>query len=444
MLHPGPDWSEQDPIAVRESALQCLNKVCYDCRSTGKLQGIAISAAMHSLIPVDSQGLPLSNMLIWADNRAATIAEDLRQTEKGRALFQLTGTPVHAMSPLVKLRWIREHQPEIWKKTACFHDIKSFIWTFLFRKNQTDYSLASASGMMNLINKQWESAALDWLQLSDTKLPALVSTGEILAYDSKINPALSIPHGTPIVIGASDGCLANLGAGALEPGVLAVTIGTSGAIRMGIPDPKVDPLMRIFCYYLKEHQYITGGGTNSGAVVLHWLKEQIFRDRQPMENFLNEAASVPPGSEGLLFLPYLLGERAPFWNAHLRGGFEGLSIEHQRPHMIRAAMEGVVYHLRLLGDILAEQGPLKKIIAGGGFAQNRLWVQILADVFQLPVEAPEMVEGSALGAVMLGREALGLEAMEMEGKGEVYLPDAGVSEVYRRQMVAFRRKAKES
>jgi gluconokinase len=401
ILHPHPDWSEQDPIGIRDAAVECLNVVSAACQGKYAIQGVAFSAAMHSLIPTDASGRPLSNMLIWADNRAADLATDLKNTDAGRALFQLTGTPIHAMSPLAKLLWIRQHQPDIWANTACFHDIKSFVWAHITGEWYTDQSIGSASGLMNLNSKHWEPSALQLLQLEEDRLPVLVPPRHTAGFHPDRCPDLRLPPGTPLVIGASDGCLANLGMGALEPGVLAVTIGTSGAVRMGITTPVIDPQMRVFCYYLDEGQYITGGGTNSGAIALQWLKEQVFQDDQPMEAFLNLATTVPPGSEGLVFRPYLLGERAPFWDAHLTASFTGLTLRHGKAHFIRAAMEGVVSHLNLLKEILAELAPIRQVIAGGGFAQNKLWVQMLADVFQVEVMVPDSVESSAWGAVVL-------------------------------------------
>jgi len=438
MLHPEADYSEQDPRLLWQAVVECLNAVFDRCRNW-TLQGVSFSTAMHSLLPLDAHKRPLGNILIWADNRAGRIADDLRQTEQGRLLFQRTGTPVHAMSPLVKLMWLRQNQADLWANTACFHDIKSFIFNKITNRSLVDYSIASASGLMNLRDKKWEKEALYLAGVSKAQLPILVSPRQVVYFEQGLCPLLRLPAGTPLVIGASDGCLANLGMGALHPGELAVTIGTSGAARCCIPTSHTDPDMRVFCYYLDENRYITGGGTNSGAVVLQWLKDQVLGDEQPFDDFLNQAAQVPPGAGGLLFLPYLLGERAPLWNAALRGAFVGLDIRHGRVHLIRAAMEGVVFQLFTIGEILAERTPLHKIIAGGGFAKNALWLQILADVFQLPVEVPDVMESSALGAVILGRNALGLPAMPQPETGTRYMPDKSLANLYEARVQAFKK-----
>lgn len=436
MLHPEPGFSEQDPLAIWAAVVQCLNTVYKKCPDS-QLQGVAFSAAMHSLLLTDDKGKPLSNLIIWADNRAARIAETLRETEQGKALFEQSGTPVHAMTPLSKLLWFRQHQPDLLKRASCIHDIKSFVFNKLFAKKRIDYSIASASGMMNLRQKIWEPSTLEWLEIDPAQLPQLVSPEHTEYFDPAVCPEVEMPAGTPFVLGASDGCLANLGTGALDPGDLAVTIGTSGAIRACIESPRTDPQMRVFCYYLDGNHYITGGGTNSGGVVLQWLKEQVLHDDQNFEDFLDTAKKVPPGADGLLFLPYLLGERAPIWDASARGAFVGLAIEHRREHMIRAAMEGVLLHLHTIGSILAEQTPLRRIVAGGGFAKSPLWLQMLADVFQLPVEAPAMVESSALGAVMLGRKALNLNKMPDPNAEVILEPDRTLAEVYHNQALAF-------
>ena len=244
-----------------------------------------------------------------------------------------------------------------------------------------------------------------------TQLPKVVPSTYHVNFDLKKfvgNTKINLPDNTPLVIGGSDGALANLGSGAHEIGDVVVSIGTSSAIRMFTDAPYFDSAMRTFCYIVDGKRFIVGGGANSGAYVLQWLKENILLNTQSFDDFYKAAEQIPPGSNRLIFLPYILGERAPIWNANARGIFFGLEAVHTQAHLIRAAMEGVIFHIYTIGKVLNEQQTIEKIYAGGGFAKNSNWVQILADVFNCPVEITETVEISAAGAVIIGREALGL------------------------------------
>jgi gluconokinase len=222
----------------------------------------------------------------------------------------------------------------------------------------------------------------------------------------------------PWVLGASDGCLANLSAHAIRPGFASLTIGTSGAIRVAAAAPAGDAQERVFSYLLTEDVYIVGGPINSGGVVFRWFldhfaspeKEEAARSgTDPYDLLIEKAKSVAPGADHLLFLPYLLGERAPFWDAKAKGVYFGVSIRHTRPHFIRALMEGIVFGLYSVGlAVEANTQPIDVIYAGGGFARSDFWLQIVADVFNKPVRVAESVESSALGAAAVGMYALGL------------------------------------
>ncbi len=226
-----------------------------------------------------------------------------------------------------------------------------------------------------------------------------------------------------LVIGASDGCLANLGAGAVEPGITTITIGTSGAVRRTSVRPIRDAQSRLFSYPLYKHEnqvgaaaheetesdlsdwYVVGGPTNNGANVLEWVSEKLTQ--QDVPTVLASAATIAPGADGLLFLPYLQGERAPLWDATARGSYRNLDWQHTQAHMVRAALEGVMFNLRQIELLLARHtGPTRVIHANGGFAQSAFWVQMMADIFGVPVRLNASNESGAIGAVLLARLAL--------------------------------------
>lgn len=223
--------------------------------------------------------------------------------------------------------------------------------------------------------------------------------------------ALHLPTGLPVVIGATDGVLVNVGIGAVEPGQLSGTIGTSGALRMLTRQPKTDPQMRTWCYNLTDDMWVAGGAINNGGMILRWVRDKICHyggsaletlDIDPYDLMTMKAEHVDAGADGLICLPYFTGERAPYWNSELRGMFFGFSLNHSRSHMIRAVMEGICYSLNSVMAALKEFGNVKDIRVSGSFTKSKLWLQILADVLNQPITLPDNSEGAAFGAAVLG------------------------------------------
>jgi gluconokinase len=405
MYHPHVDWSEQEPEEIIIALEDCIRKVVRRLRSQGELLGLSFSAAMHSLIALNANGDPLTRSIIWADNRSADLANTLRSSEAGRRIYESNGTPIHAMAPVCKLLWLRKNEPEIFRNAARFVSIKEYVLFRLTGKYLVDFSIASATGLFNIRQFRWDEWTLNYLGLAPERFSEPVPPYHT-EYLSEAN-TLDLPAGTPIILGASDGCLANLGSGAIVTGTMAVTVGTSGAVRICTPTPYTDPEMRTFCYILDENTYVVGGATNNGAVVLQWLKEGFFPDLD-YPAMVEKAAQVAIGADGLLCLPYLLGERAPLWNSGVRGGFIGLDIHHTGAHFTRAVLEGILLNLFSIGKVLTENVPIHTIYANGGFAKNETWVQMLADIFGLTVHLNDTVETGSVGAAMVGFRALGL------------------------------------
>jgi len=404
MLHPNPDWSEQDPDEIYKAVCNSIQKVCESCKPQGKPIGICFSSAMHSILCIDKNGKNLSNLIIWADNRSADIAEKLKASAAGKKMYQNNGTPIHAMTPSCKLIWLKENQKDIFDKTDKFVGIKEYIIFRLTGQFVVDYSIASATGLFNITEKKWDEWTLKKIGLDDSKLSKAVSPYHIEKLPASND--FKVPAGTPLIMGASDGCLANLGSGAILKGTMAITIGTSGAARICSDVPYLDGNMRTFCYILDEETYVLGGPSNNGAVVFEWMKNTFFPESDYNEIF--EAASkIDAGSDGLLFFPYLLGERAPLWSSAVRGGFLGLDIQHSKSHFARAVMEGIHLNLYSIGKILLETQKVKRIFANGGFAQSQVWVQMLADIFGTPVALNDTVDTGTVGAAMMGLKALG-------------------------------------
>ncbi|MDQ1673685.1 MAG: gluconokinase [Frankiaceae bacterium] len=418
LLTPRPDVAEQDADIVRDAALSAIADCVRTATERGlEVAGLSFSAAMHSLLGVDADGRPLTKLLTWADSRSDDQAQRLRVAGEGLAMHRRTGTPVHPMSPLVKLRWFAEQEPDVAGQVRRWLGIKEYLLAVLVDGEGdagdpvVDAGIASGTGLYNLADASWDAEALHYASIPASRLPRPVPTTTVLRLADGAAAQLGLPSGLPVVIGGADGPLANLGLGAVRPGSVACSIGTSGAVRASVDAPNVDERGRVFCYNLAPGRFVIGGAVNNGGLVLDWLRDAVapdLADDHP-QALLDLAATAPVGSNGLLFLPYLLGERAPHWSAVPRAAFLGLTREHRREHLARAALEGVCLQLGVVLASLGNAGvDVHEIRATGGFARSPLWRRILVDVFGRPVGFAASPEGSSLGAALLGMTALGL------------------------------------
>lgn len=437
LSEPRPGYAEQDPREILTAVVQTVASVAAQCG--GQVKALSFSSAMHSLIGLDRRGSPLTPVVTWADNRASAQADRMRAASGGLALQRRTGTPLHPMALLPKLVWYREEQPELAAQVRHWVGIKDYVLLELLGVLVTDHSLGSASGLMDIHRLQWDPEALQLAGISADQLPELVPTTTVLrGLLAARAEAVQLPPATPVVVGAGDGPLANLGLGAVHPGVAACSIGTSGAMRVMVEQPSVDPRGRIFCYALTERRWVVGGAINNGGLVLQWagdaLAPELGDGRE--DELLREAGTVPPGSGGLIMLPYLQGERAPHWSSLPCGAYVGLTREHRRAHLIRAALEGVCQQLALVLDSVRAAGnEVREIRATGGFASSALWRQMLADVLGMPVGFPAGHEGSSFGAALLGMDALGLiESIDVAARlvriQETLSPDHAARQAY--------------
>jgi gluconokinase len=409
---PAPGYYEQAPEIIWQAFIQSINKTISEMGSAP--DAIILSSAMHSLIPVDQVGTALHNMIIWADNRSAAFAEKLQNAAVGKLIYEQTGTPIHAMTPLCKLMWLKENDPVLFNKTSKFISIKEYVWYRLFHCFEVDHSIASATGLMDIETSAWNNNALDVAGISAEKLSILVSTNY---HRSDVVPGISTllltSPSTTFVIGASDGCLANLGSFAIKPGVAALTIGTSGAVRVAskIASPHFKSM--IFSYRLDEDTFICGGPSNNGGAALKWYVESFMN--KPLtttadyDAVLKSMSDTPAGADGLIFLPYVFGERAPIWNSEACGVFFGLKSTHTQEHFTRAVIEGISMALYDITDHMITNGlAIKQIHVSGGFVRSSVWLQTIANIFNKKICLINSDDASALGAAFLGLKALGL------------------------------------
>jgi len=441
---PKNGYVEQNPDEIYRLFLDVLKQVTDQLHHLhATVEAVSLCSAMHSVIALDSHNRRLTRSLLWADNRSEMQADVFKNHPLATKIYHQVGIPPHPYAPLTKIKWFQEKQPAPFSRIRHFVSQKEYIWFKLFGQFQIDYSMASGTALLDNRRLQWSDIALEYTGISSLLLSEVVST----YHQEKLNKpplcrAMGLPLGIPFVIGAGDACLANLGSGALAKGITTLTIGTSGAVRQTAQKPAQDPQRRLFTYVLDKTHYVSGGPTNNGGNVLEWLSKQLLL-KEPSE-LLAMAESVPSGAEGLLFVPYLLGERAPVWNAHARGSYQNLGWQHTQAHLTRATLEGVLLNLNQIRQIIDSQLTKTEIIhANGGFARSSFWVQLVADIFNTPVRVNESDESGCLGAILLAMKSLGkIDTLENGVQqyvrfAETYYPDPAKTHIYRKSQKVF-------
>jgi len=452
-FHTEPDYSEQDPEQMFITMLYVLKNLLIEKIHPKKYQvsSICFSASMHSVLAIDKNGVPLGNAITWSDNRGKVEALELKNSSLGKKLYDITGTPIHPMSPLIKITWIKNHDRERFNQTHKFLSIKSYIIQQLTGEYCIDYSLASATGLLNIKTIQWEPEALAYAGISADKLPELApifhSPGKLRKEYQK---SLGLSSSTKIILGSSDGCSATLGAGVWSEEKATITIEDSGAVRIVGKEVLRDDKQRFFNYLLTENCYVSGGPTNNGGVIFEWFAKQFGDFKVPyeieytMENIIHEASKVTAGSDGLVFLPYLLGERAPIWNANARGCYFGLNIKHERQHFFRATIEGILYEIYSIGKTLEEHRSIKSLSVNGSFASIPFCTQMIADIFNKPVTINKHSNSASLGSFLMSATEMKKyssleEAAQTIKLADTYMPGQAAHASYSKYFEIFER-----
>ncbi|HET8601412.1 MAG TPA: gluconokinase [Segeticoccus sp.] len=409
LLQPAPGWQVQDPDTV-VSALEGALAECVSAVAGRRVLGVSLSTAMHGLIGLDAAKRPLTPLVTWADSRSEQEAATLRDSGEAEVLRRHTGTPVHPMSPLTKLMWFARHEPRLCAAVHHWVGLKDYVLWSLTGVLATELSSASGTGLLDLDAGDWSPFAADLAGVELGQLPTVLDTTAALSLRRGVAAAVGLPAGLPVVTGAADGPLGNLGTGAIDPGTIGISVGTSGAARMVVPRPQLDTAGRLFCYALTTDAWVTGGAVSNGGVVLRWAGQVFGRGEGTVlsdEDLLAGAAEVPAGSEGLVMLPYLLAERAPLWDPQLPGAFLGVRHHHGAAHFVRAAVEGVALQLAAIVDELAGLHPVRDVRVTGGVFRAALWRQVLAAAVGRPLHVAGGAWDTARGAAVLGLVGLG-------------------------------------
>lgn len=398
------DLVTQDPAGVEAAVFDALGRAVAD--APGPVAAVALCTAMHGLVGLDRRDRPVTPYVPWSDGRARGLVEAWQADDAAGWVHRRTGVPLHPMAPLAKLAWFAAHEPHVVDDVARWCDLKGFVVRALCGSVVTDRSSVSGWGLADVRNGAWLPEALALAGTDPDHLPTVEEPGTTLALTATVARRVGLDPSTPVVLGAADGPLGNVGVGATAPGVAGLSLGTSGAVRV-VVDAVPDDFDGLFCYALTADRWVLGGAVSNGGGVARWLGATLYDDASDVAGVMALAEQAPPGSDGLVMLPYLLSERAPLWDAGLAGAYLGLRRHHSRAHLARAAIEGVCLGLRAVVDAVDRSVPVTEVRATGGALVAPVWRASLAAALDRPVSVLHTAEGSALGAAAIGLVALG-------------------------------------
>jgi len=402
-------WAEQDPSDWwRACGVAVPKALAQGNLRSHQIACVGLSGQMHGAVLLDQQARIVRPALIWCDVRTEKQSRDLTAQLGAERLIQLTCNPALANFTLTKCLWVRENEPANWSQVRSLLLPKDYVRFQLTGDRATDVADASGTLLLDVAKRRWSKEMLAAVQMDKSLLPALYESPEICGQISAAGAAATgLQRGTPVVAGAGDQAAGSVGLGVVSPGAVSATIGTSGVVLAATDRPALDPGGRLhtFCHAVPA-RWMVMGVTQSAGLSLRWFRDQfgIAADNQveSYEQLTAEAAKAPPGSDGLLWAPYLMGERTPHLDPTARGMLVGLTASHTRAHVIRAILEGVAFSLRDTFTIFQEiEVPVETIRLGGGGARSALWRQIQADIYGQPVQTVAAEEGAAYGAAIL-------------------------------------------
>lgn len=403
---PVPFGSEQDPADWWRATQASIRDVLEETGVTGDdVAGIGLTGQMHGLVMLDDDGDVLRPALLWNDGRAYAECDAIRQSVGGLdRLVELTGNDAFAGFTAPKLLWVRTHEPKTFAQTARILLPKDYVRFCLTGEYAMDRAGGGGTLLLDLKSRDWSGALLDALDLDPSLLPpTFEGTAVTGTVSAEAAAATGLKAGTPVVGGGGDQAAQGVGVGAVEPGTWAVTVGTSGVVFASASQPRVAPGGRAHAFpHAVPGQWHVMGVMLAAGDSLAWHRDTVAPGVS-FDALTAEAADVPPGADGVAFLPYLSGERTPHADVHARGGFLGLRRPHGRGHLTRAVLEGVAFGLRDNFELLTEAGvpAPERVRLSGGAAKSPLWSQILADVLGVSLEVPAVGEAAALGAALL-------------------------------------------
>ncbi|MCS7208098.1 MAG: xylulokinase [Fimbriimonadales bacterium] len=408
---PQPLWAEQDPNDWWNATCAVIHQLLAQSGVRAEqVRGIGLSGQMHGSVFLDERGESIRPALLWCDQRTAAECAWITERVGMQTILQTTLNPVLTGFQAGKIIWLRRHEPDNYARVRQVLLPKDFIRYRLTGEAATEVSDASGTALFDVPKRDWAYEILDALELPNNWFPKVYEspeiTGRVVAQAAQ---ATGLAEGTPVVGGAGDQAAGAVGVGVVQAGRASVSVGTSGVVFAHLDAPQVDPQYRThtFCHAVPGAWHVMGVMLMAGGA-LQWYRE-TFAPETDYDALVQQAESVPAGAEGLLFAPYLSGERTPYPDPHARGAFVGLTIAHRRAHCTRAVLEGVAFGLRDSLEILKAIGvPLSELRLTGGGAKSPLWRQILASVFAQPVQTLHAEEGPAYGVALLAGVGVGV------------------------------------
>jgi len=451
LTQPHPDFAEQSPEAWWRAIGGAVREVIARAPHA-TIAAIGLSGQMHGTVLLDDTGQPLTPAIIWPDRRSAAQVQEITALVGAARLYAITGSPLATGFQAATVRWFQQYAPELWQQVKMILLPKDYVRFRLTGVFATDPSDAAGALLLDETRRDWSDELLDLLAIHRDQLPPVRPSATISGYlHEEAARALGLPAGIPVATGAADTACSVLGAGVVENDQLLLTIGTGGQLVQPCETVRVDASGRIhtFCSALEPGAGRAGwyqmGAMLSAGMALRWLRQQLFEEPALIayDTMMTLAAEQPPGADGLLFLPYLVGERTPYMDPTARGAFYGLTLNHTRGSLIRAVVEGVTLAAANAYGVLRELGaaPQQIVLAGGG-ARGCFWQQVVADVFGLPVQPLRTVEQSALGACILAGAAVGTQDAAEAARawvhyGSLVSPDRDHHAFYQERLAAF-------
>lgn len=450
---PHRGWAEQDPDDWWSAACKAVPACLAQANATAdEIESVGLTGQMHGLVMLDANGKVLRPSLIWCDQRTEEECREITEKVGAKRLIELTANPALTGFTLPKIWWVQKHEPEIWKRVKKIMLPKDYIRFRLTGAHAIDVADASGTLILDVVNRRWSKEMMAVSNLPEEMLPKVLESPEVSGKLSDAGAKASgLKPGIPVVAGAGDQAAGAVGMGIVRPGAVSATIGTSGVVFAATATPEFDPKGRIhtFCHAVPKRWHVMGV-TQAAGFSLRWFRDQFgvggVPSQDPYDRLMEEASQAPAGSDGVLWAPYLMGERTPHLDPNARAALVGLAATHTRAHVIRAILEGVAYSLRDTLTIFADlQLPARSIRLGGGGARGHLWRQIQADVYGMPVDIVEAEEGPAYGAALLAGVGVGVwnsvdQACETAVRvASTVKPNPKSAEVMNKQYAAYRK-----
>jgi xylulokinase len=405
---PQTGWAEQDPRDWWRATGEAVRAAIAKAGGADRIAAVGFSGQMHGSSMLDASGEVVRPALLWCDQRTDAECRDITERIGAARLIELTLNPALTGFTLPKLLWVRKHEPGKWKTVRSVLLPKDYVRFRLTGDKATDVADASGTLMFDVANRVWSGTVLDEMEIDASLMPRSYESPEVTGAVSREGAeATGLKAGTPVVAGGGDQAAGAVGMGIIRPGGVSATIGTSGVVFAATDRPALDPGGRVhtFCHAVPGRWHVMGV-TQGAGLSLRWLRDRFGAGtddgRDAYERMTEEAAAAPAGSDGVLWAPYLMGERTPHLDPHARAALVGLAASHTRGHVVRAVLEGVAFSLKDSFTIFGEMKvPLSSVRLGGGGARSPLWRQIQTDVYGYPAEIVEAEEGAAYGAALL-------------------------------------------